>query len=436
MRSGLEKRWRRAAAASTLLLAATALPAADGETALPDPLTLQDAVDAARDLPALELALAARDASAAALAEAEALSGLRLTAIGRLRAVRPSHVADDRDNNDSRARLALRKRLYDFGYSAAREEAARRRGAGSDWRYVDARQQSRLDIMRRFFDVVLADLQYARDNEAMAGAFIDFDRASDRHDLQRLSDVDLLELEAAYQAALHQRTLSGTLQRATRSQLAIAMGRPGELASNVVRPPAPDLAVALPEYDALLAEVLRHNPTLRALRAEVDAARAALAAARNGHGPVLSGELDAAVYNRNTSSTHPLGAALVLEMPLLSGGAKEADIAAARAQLRTRRAELAALEQGLHQAVLELRLRLDELRVELAGLQVRGDYRELYLDRSRALYELEVKTDLGDAMTEITAVNLDRARAEFAWLMTLAELDALRGRLIPEGETP
>ena len=67
---------------------------------------------------------------------------------------------------------------------------------------------------------------------------------------------------------------------------------------------------------------------------------------------------------------------------------------------------------------------------------MRGDYRELYLDRSRALYELEVKTDLGDAMTEITAVNLDRARAEFAWLMTLAELDALRGRLIPEGETP
>ena len=64
------------------------------------------------------------------------------------------------------------------------------------------------------------------------------------------------------------------------------------------------------------------------------------------------------------------------------------------------------------------------LRIRLAGLQVRGDYRELYLDRSRALYELEVKTDLGDAMTEMSAVELDQARAEFEWIMTQVEAPA------------
>ena len=198
----------------------------------------------------------------------------------------------------------------------------------------------------------------------------------------------------------------------------------------------PDTSVELPEYEALMVEVLQYNPAIKALRADLEAARASVAAARNGHGPVLSGELEAAVYNRSTSSTHPLGAALVLEVPLLTGGAKDADVAAARAKLRHRRAELATLEQALRQEVLDLRLRLDNLRTELAGLQVRSDYRELYLDRSRALYELEVKTDLGDAMTEITAVSLDRARAEFEWIMTQASLDALRGRLLPEEPTP
>ena len=89
----------------------------------------------------------------------------------------------------------------------------------------------------------------------------------------------------------------------------------------------------------------------------------------------------------------------------------------------------------MRQRVLELRLRLDDIKLFLAGLQVRSDYRELYLDRSRALYELEVKTDLGDAMTEITAVMLDTARAEFDWIMTKAELDALAGRLMPEEQT-
>ncbi|MCB1802048.1 MAG: TolC family protein [Gammaproteobacteria bacterium] len=407
------------------------------EEPLPSPLTLDAALRlAASSLPDIELALAGREASAAALAEAESLSGVRLSAIGRLRAVRPSHVSDDPDNNDSSAQLLLRKRLYDFGYSAAREQAARLAGEGDEWRLLDARQQAHIEIMRRYFDVIVADLQYAHDNEAMAGAFIDADRARDRHELQRISDVDLLALEAAYQEALHRRMQSQAAQRATRSQLALAMGRPGQLASDLVRPTAPDTKASLDDYDALLADVLANNPQLKALRAEVEAARAGLEAARNQHGPVLSGEIDASVYNRTTSSTHPLGAGLVLEVPLLTGGAKDAAIARAAATMRQRSAELAAAEHALRQRVLDLRLSLDNIRLRLDGLKVREDYRELYLDRSRALYELEVKTDLGDAMTEITAVTLARARAEFDWMLAQAELKALGGRLVAEEQTP
>lgn len=427
-------RWTRLVAACLVLAVGTSLAE---ETPLPNPLTMEDALRLADGaLPEIELALADRDASDANLAEAESVSRTRLSAYARARAVRPSHVSSDRDNNDSSAMLALRKRLYDFGYSAALEESAQRAGDGSRWRLLDARQQARLDIMRRFFDVIIADLEFAHDNEAMALAFIDADRARDRHELKRLSDVDLLEAEAAYQETLHRRTRSQTRQRVARSQLAIAIGRPDQLPSDVVRPDPPDLEKALPDYDVLLAEALQHSPELQALRAEVEASRAAVRAARNEHGPVLSAELDASVYNRSTSSTHPLGAGLVLEVPLLTGGAKDAAVSAALAVSRRRSAELALAERALRQRLLDLRLRLDDLRVELAGLQVRRDYRELYLDRSRALYELEVKTDLGDAMTEITAVNLARARAEFDWRMAEAEIAALKGLFLPEETTP
>ncbi|MCG6966199.1 MAG: TolC family protein [Chromatiaceae bacterium] len=420
----------------TLLLACAVSLALADEQPLPDPLSLADALALARDdLPALELAGAARDASAAALAEAQSLTGLRLDAVGRLRAIEPSSIALNRDPNDSSARLALTKRLYDFGYSAAREQAARLAGDGNEWRYLDARQQAHQQIMRSFFDVILADLQYARDNEAMAGAYIAADRARDRHELKRLSDVDLLQLEAEYQVALRNRAQSQTLQRAARSRLAIAMGRPSELAPNVVRPKAPDTTVPLPDYETLLAEVLQNNPGLKALRAEVDAARAEVQAARNGHGPVISAELEAQTFNRETNTTNPLGATLIFEVPLLTGGAKDAEIAKAGARLRSVSATLAASEQTLRQQVLDLWLQLDNLRTQLAGLKVRGDYRELYLDRSRALYEMEVKADLGDAMTEISALRLDVAQAEFDWMMTQARLAALAGRLLPEEQT-
>lgn len=401
------------------------------ESPLPQPLTLDDAVRYAHaGRPVLALARADREAAAAGVAAADAISGLRIDAVGRLRAIRPSYRSLNPDKNDSSAVLSVRKRLYDFGYSEAREEAARRGDDGSQWRYIAAAQQAQLEVMQRFFDVILADLTFARDDQAMALAFIDADKARDRHELKQISDVELLELEAAYQQALQRRMYSQNLQRASRSALAIAMGRPGQLASDLVRPQPPDTSIELPDYETLLAQVLADNPRLQALRAEVSAARAAVAAARNRYGPVLSGELEASVYNRMTNSTHPLGAALVLEVPLLSGGAQDAEIAAAGAELRRRSAELALAEQNLQQQVLDMHLRLQSLRIELSGLDVRRDYRELYLDRSRALYELEVKADLGDAMTQITAVTLDAARAQFDWILTQAEIKALSGRLL------
>ena len=403
---------------------------------LPEPLQLADALAlASPELPALRLAAAERDASVASLAEAQALTGFQVTAEGRLQVIEPSSVALNRDRNDSSARVALRKRLYDFGYSDALETAARLAGDSSEWRELAARQTARLKIMRSFFDVVLADLQYARDNEAMAGAFIDADRARDRHELNRISDVELLKLEAAYQEALRLRMESQSLQRLARSRLAIAMGRPGELVANVVPPVPPDLSQPLPEYERLLEDVLVHNPLRRALQADVESARAELEAARNSYGPVVSGEVEAAAYERETNSTHPFTAALVLEIPLFSGGADDAAVASARARLHSSQARLAMHDNKLREQVLDLWLQLDNLRTTLNGLGVRGEYRELYLDRSRALYELEVKTDLGDAMTEISALRLDEARAQFDWQVAHARIQALTGQLLAqEGE--
>ena len=428
--------WLKRRVFSGALMLATLPLAAQESLPLPQPLSLADALALARsEVAAIELAQAQHDARAAELASVESISGVRLDAVARLRWIEPSDSADDPDHNDSRARIALSKRLFDFGYSEALETAAHRTGDSSQWRLLEARQQARLEIMQRFLDVLLADLRYTRDNEAMAVAFVDADQARDRHALQRLSEIELLRFESEYQSALQKRMQSQALQRATRSRLAIAMGRPDQLATELVRPSTPEVTQPRPAYQTLLDEVLQGNPVLRALRAEVAAARAQVAAARRRFGPVLSGELDAQATRRETNHNHPLGAALVLEVPILTGGARAAGVAAARASLRESSARLAGTEQALRQEVLDLWLHLDTLQIELSGLKVRSDYREIYLDRSRALYELEVETDLGDAMVEISALDVDVAQAEFGWIMTQARLAALAGRLLPEEQS-
>jgi outer membrane protein TolC len=284
--------------------------------------------------------------------------------------------------------------------------------------------------MQRYFDVLLADLAYVRDNEDLATAFVAVDKARDRHELGQLSDVDLLELESAYQDVRARWKRSGNEQRATRARLAIALNRPGDLPADLEMPAGPEWPEELPEFEPLWAKVRAHSPLLAAQRARERAAERALRAAEAGDNPTLSGEAEAGVYNRPTGSTHPLAVGLVLEVPLYQGGESRARVAAARAELSARRAENAQTEHRLRQRLLELWLELGELKIRRDQVRAQDEYRGLYLDRSRALYELEVKTDLGDAMTETSAVRYRQAEVRLRWLMAQAELRAMTGELL------
>jgi outer membrane protein TolC len=415
------------------LLLSGALWAA-GPAPLPDPLSLEQALGLARDLnPALARARAARTRARAGSLSAQAVDGARIDLEGRLWAIQPAYRSSDRDRNDSRARLSLHKRLYDFGYSQALREAARQGQVASDLGLVEARQQQRLDIMRAFFDVILADMRQARDNEAMSVAYVSFDKARDRNRLGQLSDVDLLKKQDAYERVRRQQVASVQQQRLARARLAIAMGRPGELASELERPAIPEPGDGPDgDFEVFWSRVQRHNPRLRRLAARVAAAQTALKAARNSESAVLSAEVDASAYHRNTGSTHPLGGGLVLRMPLYSGGRKAAAVAGAQADLESARAALLDARLQLRQQALALWLKRARLRTDLKAVRVAGDYRELYLDRSRALYEQEVKTDLGDAMVRVSEVRLERTRLLFDWAMNEARIKAMSGSLLEE----
>lgn len=416
------------AVALAWLLVAGAEPAP-----MPQPLNLATALQLAdREHPDLLRSAARREAADASLQQVLGASDPRVSLFGELRYVEPPSGVGDQSNNDSMARLSVRQRLYDFGYSSAREEAAGQALAGAGWEHLDARQSHRLAVMQAFFDVILADLTYARDNEHLAVVYVALDRARDRHELGQVSDVRLLELESEYQQVRTAFNRSRLRQRLTRTKLGQLLNRPEDPPVDLVMPEPVDPTVELPAEQQLLDRALADNPRLQALRARVEAAEQQLAAAKKAHGPVLHGELGAGAYERVLGSRNDWEAGLVLEVPLYTGRAADAETAAARAELNGVRAELQAEQLAVRQAVLENRLLLDDLKVRLEQVEVLGEYRELYLDRSRALYEMEVRTDLGDSMVQMSVVRLERAKVEFDWMLTRARLAALTGRLIED----
>ncbi len=402
------------------------LPARAG--GLPEPLTLEVALryaDAAH--PDLVLAAAARGRAEAETWEARSLTGFRSRLRLEARYIEPSAYAFDQSHDDSFARLEFSKRLYDFGRSRALLAAARAAGEGSEFGYLNARLERRLEIMARFLGVLLDDLDFRVKDEAMAMAYVRLDEARNRHELGQMSDVDLLKLETAYQEARGRRYAAASRQRASRVRLAEAMGLPDQVPRTLLPPDGDAHDWSLPELETLMAQVLEESPLLRALRAELERRAQALAAARASGRPVVSAQVELNRYRRTVGSRDPLIAGVVLDVPLSRGGQTQAEVAAAHAAYQEAQARLALAERDLRQEVVDLWENVQVLQARRQEARTRLDYRDLYLDRSRALYEMEVETDLGDAMTLSTEAVLEQARLEYQLMLDQARLDALRG---------
>lgn len=402
---------------------------------LPTPLSLEYALSLADDgHPERVLADAALAQSEAEKLEADAGDDLRIDVSAELRAIEPSEIAIYQTHNDSLARLRISKQLYDFGRTSHALEAADANLESRRWQLVEVRQQRRLDVMARFFNVLLADLENARDNEALSIDYIRFDRARTKNEMGKVSDVDMLELESLYQQSRRKLRVSQNRQRITRSQLANSLNRPLDLPADLEIPSFEPLA-KIAGVEELVALAITGNPGLRKLRAELQAAQKQLQASESEANPVISAQLEAATYERELGGRNPLTAALVFELPLYQGSRVDAVKAKQRALIQQKQAELASYELVLRQQILDYWMELDQLRIESEEIGVTGDFRDLYLDRSRTLYDLDLSSDLGDSMTQIAAIQYQSAKNSYQIQLVLAHLKALTGGLLDQEES-
>lgn len=362
---GSERKSRRAALIVSLLLAFGAYAGEPG-TPLPEPLTLPAALSMADathpDIAAVEANNAARRAEQLAV---EALTG-----------VATRFDADDRADG-----MLLEH----------------------------ARQHRRTKILQRYLGVLLADVTFTLENEAMAMAYVRMDRARERHTLGQVSDIALAERTSLYQVARSQRYAAEARQRASRSRLALALNRPGELATTLLPPRLPGNHAERPELEEIEARALNDNTRLQALRLRMQAARQRLEASRRAADSATKG--DARESDGMISRERVLSAA----------------VAGHQAELARLRGRLDKLQLEVRQAVLDAWLELETLYVARQKASDYADYRDLYLDLNRALYEQEVNADLGDAMVKTSEARLGSVQTEFAIAETWARIRLLTG---------
>lgn len=417
---------------STIFALVIASAAHAEQQPLPERLTIEHALSLveASQHPELERARARIDQAEAEQLAADAQTGLDARIVGRLRYVEPNENSPDQSHDDNAVSLFVSKPLYDFGRSEAQTSAADAQKRASELAYIDAFNARRIEVMQRFFDVIIADHEFLRDNEDMAHRFVRVDKARDRMELGQLAEVEVLRLETIYQERRLNRYRSEARQRSTRANLAIALNKPNDLPGEVVYPELPSLKRDIPDELALQKLALEKNPAVIASRASVQSAQARVDAARASDNAILSAEAEASSFSREIGSRDDARIGLRLEIPLFTGGKNEAAVAKARAELRQARANAVAVEAKVLEAVLAAALDIRTLRAQLQQAEAQRDWSEQNLDLRRSQYELEQQATLGDAMVEIAKSELFTARTQFQLALTWARLDALLGKTV------
>ncbi|MGA9163837.1 MAG: TolC family protein [Thiobacillus sp.] len=412
-------------AAWVALLACAWFTAASAE-----PLTLEEALASVaaphpdRQMAESELALARADRD-----EAASRQDFRLFLDGTL-AGGEGEYGGWRANN--LGRLVARKPLFDFGRSSQAVAAADQEVAARQTALFHVQSLRRIDIMARYFDVLLADMQYAADNEFMAVAYVSWDNAKDRFKVGQLSQPELMKLEADFQNSRERREASLQRVRSTRQKLAHAMFRPGDLPTELAEPVLPGNAQPVATYESMLPWVMEKNPRVQVLQAQVAAADARIAAVRAERNPVLDAEVVGAEYSRISNTRDNVSAGLLFVIPLYQGGRVDAQVARELAQKERSVAELEKLKLDLADSLLATLQEIEWLRGSsrpAADKQI--EYRDWALERARAEYELELKTNLGTSMAETQAATLRRKQVDYQLALALARLEAMSGGSLP-----
>jgi outer membrane protein TolC len=329
-------------------------------------------------------------------------------------------------------RVVARKPLFDFGRSSQSVAAADREIAARQTALFHVQSLRRIEIMARFFDVLLADMQYAADSEFTAVAYVSWDNAKDRHEVGQISQPELLKLEADYQNIRERREASLQRVRGTRQKLAHAMYRPGDPPTELVDPVLPGNGRPLADYESLLPWVLEHNPRVQALQSQMAAAEARIAAVRSERNPVLDAEVVGADYSRISNTRDNISAGVLFLIPLYQGGRVDALVARELAQKERSAAELEKLKLELADSLLATLQEIEWLRSSgrvAADRQI--DYRDWALERARAEYELELKTNLGSSLAETQVAALRRKQVDYQLALALARLEAMSGGALP-----
>lgn len=408
----------------TCLMCTLSVQAEEAEP-LPTPLTLEYVLELpARMSPSVLRQQASVLQAQAQQMEVTAQDSLNFDLQGRL----GKREFRDENQDYNLAALHMGLPLYDFGRTAASEQAWSLDAKANEYRLESIEQQFRLDLMRAYFNVLLAEVRYRVENEAMAIAYVTLDKIREAHELGLASDTELYENEENYQKVLLKRQRALTDLRRLPMLLVNAMGRTDAILPDLTLPELIGPPETLLELEDYLRLALDNNPDILAAKQAYDASQYRVESAQAGARPVI--RADAWVGQLSSYPEEREGhwqAQVSIDFPLYDGGLSKSRVDRERAQRLETRAGVFEIEQQIREKIMNLYFQLELLAVEKRAVEASQTAADYNLDYKRAIYENELQTDLGNAMVRITQTDYDALEFNLKRALLWANMQALTG---------
>ncbi len=334
--------------------------------------------------------------------------------------------------SDGSATLRLSHPVYDFGRRSADRSVANFEVQRSQHHLDYVLAQRRIEIMRRFFDVLIADLTYSVQDEKMTLSFLRFDRFLEEMEMfEAHAEVDVLKLETIYREEFAKRQEYSFNRIESRRNLALAMGFTDYVPRDVRMPDLSGYVEReVPEFENLLEQILATNYDLKQAELDLEKALMAVKVSDAKFMPQLDIVLEATEWEEKVGSRNSASIGLRFHVPLAARSQKNRDSRLSQIAVDRARAKLAETEHAVRKRSFELWKALTVYHLDISTAEVRLNYRDQYMDRARTLYELEEISDLGDAQAELLRASLEDYRTKFNLALTWSEIDALTGNQV------
>lgn len=296
-----------------------------------------------------------------------------------------------------------------------------------------ALQQLKIDkttqVMQAFFNIILADMRHETVLERLAISAIRANRIQDNFDVEDASEVELLEKRTLTQLDVVKRIEAEAAQITTRAKLAQLLNIAYEnRPDNLVKP---DLTYffkkELAGFEIWQKKIQLSNLELGELRRVLANLKQQRNLEKNNKEIVISSNIKLGEQSYDSSKNGNWRAGISFIMPFGQSQSQKNKTSKLLTKIKQQQLRIEQRTQALNQQALSLWLKLKTLKQRHQALTTELDYRDLYLELARANYEMEIKSDIGSAMSNLTDTEWKLTKNEFDFVIVFIQLQQLAG---------